>query len=85
VPVKPASLRALTVRKTCSIQGLKQHIRVKRSFYEQFDERICIVGKMYEGGRTLRAAFACSTASQGAGRSKKTRNKLFVHSREGGR
>jgi len=31
---------------------------------------------MCEDGRTLRATFACSTASQGAGRSKKTRNKI---------
>lgn len=32
VPVNPASLSALTVRKTCSMQGLKQQIRVGRSF-----------------------------------------------------
>lgn len=32
VPVKPASLSALTVRKTCSMHGLKQHIRVGQSF-----------------------------------------------------
>jgi len=31
-PVKPASLRAVTVRKTCSMQGLKQQMRVMRSF-----------------------------------------------------
>ena len=31
-PVKPVSLSALTVRRTCSMQGLKQHIRVERSF-----------------------------------------------------
>jgi len=33
-PVKPASLRAVTVRKTCSMQGLKQQMRVMRSFWE---------------------------------------------------
>ena len=31
-PVKPASLSAETVRRTCSIHGLKQHIRVGQSF-----------------------------------------------------
>jgi len=36
--VKPASLSVLTVRKTCSMQGLKQQIRVKRSFYAYMRE-----------------------------------------------
>lgn len=35
MPVKPASFSALTVRNTCSMQGLKQHIRVVRSFCNQ--------------------------------------------------
>lgn len=30
--MKPASFSALTVRMTCSMHGLKQHIRVVRSF-----------------------------------------------------
>lgn len=36
ISVKPASLRALTVRKTCSMQGLKQHMRVMRSLRKAF-------------------------------------------------
>jgi len=32
LPVNPASFNALTVRRTCSMHGLKQHIRVTRSF-----------------------------------------------------
>ena len=30
--MKPASLSVLTVRRTCSMHGLKQQIRVRRSF-----------------------------------------------------
>lgn len=42
LPVKPASLRALTVRRTCSMHGLKQHIRVIQSF--------CVDGEMGDLG-----------------------------------
>ena len=32
-PVNPASFRVETARMTCSMHGLKQHIRVVRPFY----------------------------------------------------
>lgn len=49
-PVKPASFKALTVLRTCSMQGLKQHTRVGRSFYggdpkDRMHVRKCQVGR----------------------------------------
>ena len=49
-PVKPASFKALTVLRTCSMQGLKQHIRVGRSFCgsdpkDRMHVRKCQVGR----------------------------------------
>jgi hypothetical protein len=47
VPVNPTSFRALTVRRTCSMHGLKQHIRVVRSFcrWEMLAEHLEGFGK----------------------------------------
>jgi hypothetical protein len=76
-PVKPASFRALTVLKTCSMQGLKQHMRVVRSFCG--DWHILRVNTSCQNTKkvhTLRACLACSTASHGAGRSRNTRGMM---------
>ena len=62
------------------MHGLKQHIRVERSFCDRaspsVSRRVHVNVDSEKTTRivslTRRAFFACSTASQGAGRSRKT-------------
>lgn len=75
--MKPASLSAVTVRSTCSMQGLKQHIRVIRSVCQPVNITI----DMTDGGSvyvTLKAFLACSTASHGIGRSRNTNVRTVI-------
>lgn len=82
IPVKPASFSAVTVRSTCSMQGLKQQIRVIRSLC-QTQSVLRMHGKALTAVKrvtewrcfTLNAFLACSTASQGIGRSRNTARK----------
>lgn len=69
---KPSSERAEHVRMTCSMQGEKQHIRAWRSRCSQvWISELLLAGSLYPR-LTRIARFACSRASQGAGRSRKT-------------
>ena len=62
------------------MHGLKQHIRVARSFYRRRNQQLPQRNPFKTGSRafesmsglTRSAFFACSTASQGAGKSRNT-------------
>lgn len=79
VPVNPASFSAETVRRTCSIHGLKQHIRVAQSFCggQRVNLRMSGRSRRRRETRTRSAFFACSMASHGAGRSRNTGTRLI--------
>lgn len=84
VPEKPSLERAVTVRRTCSMQGEKQQIRVATSVWRSTRvecrtlpvsgqrSRSVAATREAEARLTLIAAFADATASQGAGRSRNT-------------